>query len=176
LTPLAQRWIREGGLPVLIGLAVVLAVLLLQIARPPMVDRIGLLLFDSYQRSAPRVYEDAPVRIVDIDDETIRRLGQWPWPRTEVASLTDRLAGAGASAIAFDIVFSEPDRTSPARIAERMRRDGVSGSALAALARLPDNDKLLADSFARAPVLRPANRDSIFATYSSGGSLPSRVI
>ena len=153
MTPLAQRWIREGGLPVLIGLAVVLAVLLLQIARPPMVDRIGLLLFDSYQRSAPRVYEDAPVRIVDIDDETIRRLGQWPWPRSEVASLTDRLAGAGASAIAFDIVFSEPDRTSPARIAERMRRDGVSGSALAALARLPDNDKLLADSFARAPVV-----------------------
>lgn len=140
-------------MPVLAGFVVVLATVLLQLAGLPVLDRIGLLLFDAYQRSAPRDYEDAPVRIVDIDDETIRRLGQWPWPRTDVARLTTSLADAGASAIAFDIVFSEPDRTSPARIAERMRRDGERGPAVTALAGLPDYDHVLAESFARAPVV-----------------------
>jgi adenylate cyclase len=162
---LSQQWTKDGGLPMLVGLATVLAVLLLQFAHLPVVDRIGLLLFDTYQRSAPRPYQDAPVRIVDIDDETIRQLGQWPWPRSEVARLTDRLTEAGASAIAFDIVFSEPDRTSPARIAERMRRDGVGGPALAALAKLPDNDAILADSFARAPVVA-----GYFLTHDKSGA------
>src|SRR5689334_2079759 len=87
LTPLSQQWMKKGGLPVLVGFAVVLATLLLQLVGLPVLDRIGLLLFDSYQRAAPRAYEDAPVRVVDIDNETIRRLGQWPWPRTDVARL-----------------------------------------------------------------------------------------
>jgi adenylate cyclase len=144
---------RSSAGPVLAGLAAVTIVALLQLAHVPALDRIGLLLFDSYQRAAPRAYEDAPVRIVDIDEETIRRLGQWPWPRTDIARLTERLAGAGASAIAYDIVFAEPDRTSPARIAERMRRDGGNGPAIAAMAGLPDHDALLAAAFADAPVV-----------------------
>jgi adenylate cyclase len=144
---------RSSAGPVLAGLAAVTIVALLQLAHVPALDRIGLLLFDSYQRAAPRAYEDAPVRIVDIDEETIRRLGQWPWPRTDIARLTERLAGAGASAIAYDIVFAEPDRTSPARIAERMRRDGGNGPAIAAMAGLPDHDALLAAAFAKAPVV-----------------------
>ena len=60
------------------------------------------------------------MKIVDIDDETLRRLGQWPWPRTGIAELTQRLSDAGAANIVFDIVFSEPDRTSPARLADRV--------------------------------------------------------
>lgn len=148
-----RRWIKTSGAPVTTGLAAVLVVALLQLMSLPTLDRIGLLLFDSYQRAAPRPYQDAPVRIVDIDNETIRRLGQWPWPRTDIAKLTQRLAEAGASAIAFDIVFAEPDRTSPSRIAERMRRDGERSPAIAAMARLPDHDEMLAASFARAPVV-----------------------
>lgn len=165
LTPLSQQWTKQGGLPVLAGFAVVLGVFLLQLAGLPVLDRIGLLLFDAYQRAAPRPYEEAPVRIVDIDNETIRRLGQWPWPRTDVARLTEKLAEAGASAIAFDIVFSEPDRTSPARIAERMRRDGDRGPAVTALAGLPDYDRVLAESFARAPVVA-----GYFLTHERGGA------
>ena len=44
--------------------------------------------FDYYQRLEPRAYQDAPVRIVDIDDASLARLGQWPWPRSEVAALS----------------------------------------------------------------------------------------
>ena len=52
--------------------------------------------------------------VVDIDDDSIAALGQWPWSRTVLATVIDRLAAMGAAAIGLDIIFSEPDRTSPA--------------------------------------------------------------
>ena len=142
---------RRASLP---GVIAVLIVALLALFPPPLLapalERMSFLLFDNFQRSQPRPYEDAGVRVVDIDEETIRRLGQWPWPRTDIAVLTDRLAEAGAAAIAFDIVLSEPDRTSPPRLARRLVLDPTARATLAAL---PDNDAVLAESFARAPVV-----------------------
>jgi adenylate cyclase len=143
----------ENRVPVLAGLLLVVIVALLQLVRPAALERLGLLLFDSYQRAAPRAYEDAPVRVVDIDDESIRRLGQWPWPRTEIARLTDRLGQAGASVVAFDVVFSEPDRTSPAQLAAQLERGGASGAVIGQLRRLPDNDARLAQGFAATPTV-----------------------
>ena len=139
--------------PVLAGIVLAGLVALLQLLGPPGLDRFGALLFDSYQRAEPRVYEDAPVKVVDIDDESIRRLGQWPWPRSEIARLTDRLGRAGASVVAFDVVFSEPDRTSPARIADQLAQGGADSTTLSALRRLPDHDAELANSFAATPVV-----------------------
>jgi adenylate cyclase len=76
------------------------------------------LVFDQYQRWKPRPYAfDQPVRIVAIDDESLRRLGQWPWPRERLAALVGALKGAGAAAVAFDFLLSEKDRadaTAPA--------------------------------------------------------------
>jgi adenylate cyclase len=129
----------------------ILLVALLKIAQLPLLGQLGGLVFDSYQRFAPRPYEDAGVRVVDIDDETIKRLGQWPWPRSDVAKLTRAIADAGAAAIAFDIVFSEPDRTSPANLARRARAEGASGEQLAALRSLPDHDSRLAAVLASTP-------------------------
>ncbi len=67
--------------------------------------------FDTLQTIWPR--SDAisqPVRIVDIDEASLAKLGQWPWPRSELAKLVDELNHSGASAIVFDMVFPEPDR------------------------------------------------------------------
>jgi adenylate cyclase len=100
-------------------------------------------LFDQYQRWQPRVYQPAPVRIVAIDDESLKRLGQWPWPRTRIAELIERLRSAGAAAVAFDVIFAEPDRTSPqamlslTSLPEDMRR---------CIAALPDHDQALAQT------------------------------
>jgi adenylate cyclase len=162
-----RKWLGASGVPVLAGLAAIVLVALLQFIGFAPLDRIGMLLFDSYQRAAPRSYEPTPVRVVDIDEETIRRMGQWPWPRSDIALLTDRLTEAGAATVAYDIVFSEADRTSPARIAERLRRGGERGAALTALAGLPDNDSVLAESFARAPVVT-----GFFLVQSGGGPPP----
>jgi adenylate cyclase len=81
------------------------------VAGAPVRAVIQDLVFDQYQRWHPRPYAfDQPVRIIDVDDESLRRLGQWPWPRDRLAALVETLKGAGAAAIAFDVLFSEKDR------------------------------------------------------------------
>lgn len=131
-----------------------LLVLLLQFADFAPLERVRMQVFDSFQRAAPR---EAPgesrVVVVDIDEASIAELGQWPWPRTDLAELTRRLGEAGADTVAFDIVFSEPDRTSPAAIAayyDRLDRDIALGEDFAGL---PSHDTLFAESFADVPVV-----------------------
>ena len=98
-------------------------------------------LFDQYQRWQPRVYQDVGVRIVDIDDASLRRLGQWPWPRSQVAELVERLQAAGAAAIAFDVLFAEPDRTAPRALLKHWK---LAPDVAARLAALDDPDSRLA--------------------------------
>ena len=67
------------------------------------------LLFDAFQRWRPRVYaEPPPIRIVEIDDESIARLGRWPWPRARLGEMIEKIAGAGAAAVALDILLYDP--------------------------------------------------------------------
>jgi adenylate cyclase len=81
--------------------------------RPFVFDDLGNFVFDTWQRLKPRAFErDGPVRIIAIDEASLAELGQWPWPRTRLAEATHRLVELGAAAIAFDIIFNEPDRTS----------------------------------------------------------------
>jgi adenylate cyclase len=145
---LAKRF-RAG--PLLPGVAALLVVLALQAMGIPALGRIGDLFFDAYQRAAPREVKDAPVAVVAIDEESLRRIGQWPWPRTEVGRLLERLHEAGAAVIALDVVFSEPDRTSPGELAGRLAR--ADPALVAALRALPDNDALFAQSVGRTPVV-----------------------
>ena len=73
----------------------------------PTVERVRDLVFDQYQALSPRPWSpDLPVRVVDIDEESLARLGQWPWPRDKLASLTAALRTRGAAAIAYDVIFS----------------------------------------------------------------------
>lgn len=98
-------------------------------------------MFDHYQRWQPRSYQDVGVRIVDIDEESLRRLGQWPWPRSQVAELVDKLRAAGAAAIAFDVLFAEPDRTAPRSL---LKHWTLAPDLAARLAALEDPDSRLA--------------------------------
>ena len=68
--------------------------------------------FDIFQVIQPRQATERPVVIVDIDEKSLRALGQWPWPRTRIAEMITRLTNLGALVIAFDVVFAEPDRLS----------------------------------------------------------------
>ena len=78
------------------------------------------LVFDQYQRWKPRPYAfDQPVRIVAVDDESLKRLGQWPWPRERLAALVDALKQAGAASVSFDFLFSEKDRGDAAALADK---------------------------------------------------------
>jgi adenylate cyclase len=59
-----------------------------------------------------------PVRIVDIDDASLHKLGQWPWPRTRLAEIVERLKDAGARTITLDLILAEPDRWSAGEFAK----------------------------------------------------------
>jgi len=120
-----------------------------------LLGRLSGLVFDLYQNIKPRIEAavtlgGVPVVVVDIDEASIREVGQWPWARNEIAAIVDRLRELGAATIAFDIVFSEPDRTSVATAAEMLTRAGAS-------VHLPpnvlDNDEVLAASFGRGGVV-----------------------
>ncbi len=83
----------------------------------PGVQSIRNLVFDGLQRLSPRApAADPPVLIVDIDEESLRRLGQWPWPRDRLARGLARLHELGPAAVTLDVLLSEPDRTSPDQI------------------------------------------------------------
>ena len=110
-------------------------------------DRLTPLVFDAYQRIAPRPESGAPISIVDVDEASIAKLGQWPWSRAVIGQMVDRLGELGAATVAFDIVFSEPDRTSLSEAAKALQQAGATvtlppGQVL-------DNDAALAAAFAR---------------------------
>jgi adenylate cyclase len=105
---------RAGRLYPILVFAILAGAVALRIADPFFVQALRFISFDSYQRLAPEVYDPSlPVRVVDIDEESLDKVGQWPWPRTVMAELLARLSDQGASVVAFDVLFAESDRTSP---------------------------------------------------------------
>ena len=119
----------------------------------PAVEEVQLKIFDTFQRIKPRTYEPTPVKFVDLDDESLERIGQWPWPRTYVAGMTARLANMGAAAIVFDIVFAEPDRTSPDNVLPLWPATPELEALRGAADKLPDHDRVLGEVFAQANVV-----------------------
>ena len=156
------KWLQRTG-----PWALLAAGAAFRFAEPSLVVDLQNRVFDSYNRIRPRPYEEVPVRIIDLDDESLKRLGQWPWPRTQVAALVKRLAGLGASAIVFDIVFSEPDRTSPSRIVPLWPQTADLEAVKGRIRRLPDHDQVLGREIARAPVVLGAA-----LTAEKNGELP----
>lgn len=130
--------------------ALLILVGLIQIA-PEFRNRLMVTGFDAWQQIAPRQQAGAPVTVVDIDEASLARIGQWPWARSTIARLVDRLGESGAAAIAFDIVFAEPDRLSPERSVEQLRRLGATVAIPPS--GLPDGDDLLASAFRQNPVV-----------------------
>jgi adenylate cyclase len=148
-----RRWFgRKFGFARLICLVLLVGIAALRIADFGPVEELRVRTFDFYQRFDPRVKTAArPVTIIDIDEASLKKLGQWPWPRTYIADMVINLANLGAAAIAFDIVFSEPDRLNPEVAAKTMRYlDELTRSRLR---ELPSNDQALADAIRRARVV-----------------------
>jgi adenylate cyclase len=149
---------RTGNfhLPValVVAAALMIASVALRIADPEPVARLRLSVFDAFLRAAPRAIDPSlPVRIVAIDEASLAHVGQWPWPRNRLAEIVTKLANAGAASITFDMVFAEPDRLSPQELARSLGENPGQAALAAELAKLPENDDLLARSFASAPVV-----------------------
>ena len=158
----------RGLFNTLIALGLLAVGLILRVSDPEIVRGLRLVVFDTFQRIEPRAYQSAPVRIVDLDDETLERLGQWPWPRTLVARLVSRLTELGAAVVVFDMVFAEPDRTSPNQVLELWPDTPAVKVLREQLARLPDHDRILAETIARSSV--------VTGFVLTNGELPRRPV
>jgi len=134
-----------------LGLLLLLVLVTVRAVDPAPLRYLRARTFDLYQALQPREIGARPVVIVDIDDTSLNALGQWPWPRTMLADIVTRLFEYGVGLVAFDIVFPEPDRTSPAFLARRLPT--VTPEVRAALEALPDNSAVLAEAMARGAVI-----------------------
>src|ERR1700682_3337686 len=147
-----RRWFkRRFGYARLMCLALLIGLAALRLADPAPVEEIRVRTFDTFQRIDPRVKTARPVTIVDIDEASLAKLGQFPWPRTRIADLITNLTRLGAVVIAFDIVFSEPDRLNP-DVAAATFRD-LDEATREKLRALPSNDQILADAMRRSRVV-----------------------
>ena len=137
----------------LIPLLILMAALAWRVQDGPLVTELRNKVFDVYQRILPRAYDPkTPVRILAIDEESLKRIGQWPWSRETLARIIDRLTGAGA-AVALDILLSEPDRMSPESLAQQWKDRPEAQPLLAVLAKLPSPDETLAKALTNGPVI-----------------------
>ena len=148
-----RRWFtRRIGYARLLCLALLIGFAALRVADPAPVEEIRVRTFDFFQRVEPRQKTAAkPVTIVDIDDKSLEKFGQWPWPRTRIADLITELTRLGAVVIAFDAVFSEPDRLNPADAADTFRN--LDEDTRAKLRALPSNDEIFAEAIRNSRVV-----------------------
>jgi adenylate cyclase len=142
-----SRLAQSFGLGRVVCLFLLAALVMLRIWDPPPLASLRARTFDFYQVLKPRDAKLQPVVIVDIDEASLAAYGQWPWPRTLLADLVDKLSNLGAAAIGFDIIFAEPDRMSPAVAAQNFRN--LDEQTRAQLEKLPSNDEVFADAIRR---------------------------
>ncbi len=133
------------------ALAVLLLALAIRYWDPAPVEVLRYKQFDVAQILKPAATPKFRVTIVEIDEESLASIGQWPWPRTVVADLILKLRAAGAIVIGFDVLFPEPDRTSPTLFIKTIR--GLDPELVKLLKRLPDNDAVMATAMRHALVV-----------------------
>ncbi len=147
------RWFkRRFGYARLVCLALLIGLAALRIADPAPIEELRVRTFDTFQRIDPRAkMAKSPVVIIDIDEKSLDKFGQWPWPRTRIADLVANLTRLGAVAIGFDIIFSEPDRLNPDVAADTF--PNLDEEIRNKLRALPSNDRVLADAMRRTRVV-----------------------
>jgi adenylate cyclase len=146
-----RRWFkRRFGYARLLCVGLLIGLAALRVADPAPIEEFRVRTFDTFQVLEPRVKTARPVRIVNIDEKSLAKFGQWPWPRTVVADLVNSLNRLGPAAIGFDVMFAEPDRLNPAVAAETLRN--LDEETRAKLRALPSNDDLLAEAMRRSRV------------------------
>jgi len=149
LAKMKGRALRRSGLPILF----LFGFSFLRLAEPGVMTDLRMLVFDYYQTLSPRESESLPIRLVDIDEESLDRLGQWPWSRIEIARLVQNLSTAGSVAVVLDLLFSETDRLSPEAVARMLPASEEFQSARDELLAQKSSDQTLAEALAGSPAV-----------------------
>lgn len=92
--------------------------------------------FRIVQRGEKEVSKD--IALVVVDETSLEKLGRWPWPRTKIADMIERLRSYDAKVIAFDAVFAEPEVNPAMRTLISIKNSGLTN---------PDLDKIIDREF-----------------------------
>jgi serine phosphatase RsbU (regulator of sigma subunit) len=152
----------------LIIVGVIAACVLVRQADPGFMARLRLLGFDILQQTSPRTPDASyPVRIVDVDERSIKAFGNWPWRRDLLAELIDKLFAAGVRVVAFDMVFPEPTDGPLDQLPEPLRNSPELKPILDKLIAAGSPDEAFAKSIASRPTVL-----GIIGTSQAGGAVP----
>ena len=110
--------------------------------------RIGFLNYDLYQNIFEEDFSTNKVVIVDIDEKSIEKIGQFPWRRDVYSIILENLNTAEVSAIAFDVFFSEEDTQNPVKIFKEFNLNINSENIL-------NSDELFLGSIKKSNVILP---------------------
>ena len=150
-------WIFFSGICLTILLAV------LNVYKPEFFRFLDNKLYDTQLRSSRFAREDQTLKnpvIVDIDEKSLARFGQWPWPRYRLALLLKKINSLGASAVGMDMFFPEKDRTSLNSVQKDLEQEyGVKVNVGGVSPDLMDNDRALADILSQGPFILAFNFD-----------------
>jgi len=126
--PVQRRWLRTLPVTALLPLGLTLVFALLTLQRPAIIDDYveNLLVdyrFKARNLIAPLAVPDQVV-VVAIDDRSLAVHGRWPWTRTRIAELVDRVNAAQPRVVAVDLFFSESESPeADARLAAALARN-----------------------------------------------------
>lgn len=120
--------LKNKVVPIILGCCFILGALFSFNSSSPLLSdiraRLENILYDTILKinlttKAPKF--EIPIVIVDIDEKSISQEGRWPWPRSKVASLVQKIQEAGAIVIAFDITFSQPEANALTNVLDKWR-------------------------------------------------------
>ena len=127
------------------------------------------LVFDQLNKDHPRP-ASGQILIVNIDDDSLNKIGQWPWPRTMLADMVNALDDMGARVIAFDGLLAEPDRSSPDLLADNLPPGEGFEGLRASLKELENHDDILAKAIEKSGIFVSA---FTFGSYSQNHGKPA---
>ena len=99
-----------------IFLLILILLIVLKTINPTFIKSISFLSFDMYQKVFPLKKKDSDVIIIDIDEKSLSKFGQFPWNRSIFAKIIENVNSTNPKAIGFDVFFSEKDKQSPEEI------------------------------------------------------------
>ena len=123
-------------------LIILILLITIKIFNPPFIKSISYLSFDLYQKVFVEDKKDTEVVIIDIDESSLGKFGQFPWSRSVFAKILDQLNNSSPKAVGFDIFFTEKDKQSPDEI---IKSYGLVPSDIAELQNLQNPDEIFSE-------------------------------
>ena len=127
-----------------------LFLVIIKLINPPIIKKISFVNHDFYQKMFNRG-EVKSVTIVDIDEKSLAKIGQFPWRRDIYSKILDNLNQHNPSVIAFDIVFSEEDKQNPKDLLLQLQKESDEFLDV----KVTNTNQVFIDSLKRSKVVLP---------------------